>query len=142
MLNVRGEKRHVQSVESVDEEVEYWESHSTAPHWDEMEKVDVEIDLPRNLFHPKIVYLADRPTRCPRCHGELEESMIQDITFFDGRLVVISEMPMLRCRASGHEYMLEKTLDEVEQILHLDKAQKLRPVEMMHVPVFKLGMAA
>ncbi|MEK7729403.1 MAG: hypothetical protein AAB354_13395, partial [candidate division KSB1 bacterium] len=83
-----------------------------------------------------------RPTRCARCHGELEESIIQYVTFFDGRLVVISDVPMLRCRANGHEYMLEKTLDEVEQVLRLDKAQKLRPTEMMHVPVFKLGMAA
>lgn len=130
------------AFETVDAEVEYWESHSTTPHWDEMEKVDFEIDLPRNLLHPKLVYLADQPTRCPRCHGELEETMIQYVIFLDGRLVMISDVPVLRCGANRHEYMLEKTLDEVEQVLHLDKTKKLRPVEMMHVPVFKLGMAA
>ncbi len=32
---------------SDDEEAAYWEAHSTAPHWDEMEPVEVEVAAPR-----------------------------------------------------------------------------------------------
>jgi YgiT-type zinc finger domain-containing protein len=128
--------------ETVDEEVEFWESHSTADYWDDMEKVEFEADLHRNLLHPKLVFIADQPTQCPRCHHDLEETAIQYVTLHDGRLVMIRDVPALRCRVNGHEYILEKTLDQVEQVLTLEKTQKLRPTEMLHVPVFKLGMAA
>ncbi|NUO79895.1 YgiT-type zinc finger protein [candidate division KSB1 bacterium] len=128
--------------ETVDEEVEFWESHSTADYWDDMEKVEFEVDLHRNLLHPKLVFLADQPTKCPRCHHDLEETTIQYVTLRDGRLVMIRDVPALRCRVNGHEYMLENTLDQIEQVLNLEQTQKLRPVEMLHVPVFKLGMAA
>ncbi|MGH7457326.1 MAG: YgiT-type zinc finger protein [bacterium] len=128
--------------ETVDEEVEFWESHSTADYWDDMEKAEFEVDLRRNLLHPKLVFIADQPSQCPRCHHDLEETTIQYVTLHDGRLVMIRDVPAMRCRVNGHEYMLEKTLDQVEQVLNLEKTQKLRPAEMLHVPVFKLGMAA
>jgi YgiT-type zinc finger domain-containing protein len=128
--------------ETVEEEVEFWESHSTADYWDEMEKVEFNVDFHRNLLHPKLIFIADRPTHCPRCKHDLEETEIQYVTLHNGRLVVIRDVPVLRCRTNGHEYMLEKTLDQVEQLLNLEKTQKLQPAEMIHVPVFKLGMAA
>lgn len=127
--------------ETVNEEVEFWESHSTADYWDDMEKVEFEVDLHRNLLHPKLVFIADQPAQCPRCRHNLLDTAIQYVTLHDGRLVMIRDVPALRC-VNGHEYMLEKTLDQVEQILNLEKTQKLRPAEMLHVPVFKLGMAA
>ncbi len=128
--------------ETIEEEVEFWESHSTADYWDDMEKVEFEVDLHRNLLHPKLVFLSDQPTQCPRCHNDLEETVIQHVTLHDGRLVIIRDVPALRCRVNTHEYMLEKTLDQIEQVLNLEKTQKLPPAEMLHVPVFKLGMAA
>jgi hypothetical protein len=73
---------------------------------------------------------------------DLEETVIQYVTLHDGRLVMIRDVAALRCRVNGHEYMLEKTLDQVEQVLNLEKTQKLRPAEILHVPVFKLGTAA
>jgi hypothetical protein len=128
--------------ETLDEEVEFWESHSSADYWNDMERVEFDVDLHRNLLHPKLVFLADHPAQCPRCHHDLEETIIQYVTFDNGHLVIIRDVPVLRCQANGHEYMLEKTLDQVEQLLNLEKTQKLRPDEMLHVPVFKLGMAA
>jgi len=128
--------------ETLDEEVEFWESHSSADYWEDMEKVDFDVDLHRNLLHPKLVFITDQPTQCPRCHHDLEETVIPYVTWDNGHLVIIRDVPVLRCRANGHEYMLEKTLDQVEQLLNLEKTQKLRPAEMLHVPVFKLGMAA
>jgi len=51
-------------------------------------------------------------------------------------------VPVLRCRDNGHECMLEKTLDQVEQLLNLEKTRELEPAETIHVPVFKLEMVA
>lgn len=132
----------IPEFETVDEEVEFWETHSTADYWDGMEKAAFEVDRHRNLLHPKLIFLADQPTRCPRCQNEVDDVVIQYVTVQNGRLVMIRDVPALRCRVNGHEYMLEKTLDQVEQVLTLEKMQKLRPAEMLHVPVFKLGVAA
>ena len=127
---------------TVEEEVEFWETHSSADYWDEMEKVEFEVDLHRNLLHPKLIFIVDQPTQCPRCKQDLEETEIQYVTWHNGHLVIIRDVPVLRCRANGHEYMLEKTLDQVEQLLKLERTQKLQPAETIHVPVFKLKTAA
>lgn len=128
--------------ETLEEEVEFWETHSSADYWDEMEKVEFNIDLHRNLLHPKLIFISDQPTQCPRCKQDLEKTEIQYVTWHNGHLVIIRDVPMLRCRVNGHEYMLEKTLDQVEQLLNLEKTQKLRPTETIHVPVFRLEVAA
>jgi hypothetical protein len=128
--------------ETVEEEVEFWESHSSAKSWNDMEKVDFEIDLRRNILHPKMLVISDQPPQCPRCRHELENVCIQYAAWDNDHLVIIRDVPAFRCRANGHEYLLEKTLVEVERLLQLENAQKIRPAEMLHVPVFKLGMAA
>ena len=125
-----------------DEEVEFGESHSSADYWDEMKRVEFSVDLHRNLLHPRLIFLADQPNKCPRCQHDLEETVIQYVTWHNGHLVVIRDVPVLRCRANGHEYMLEKTLDQVEQLLNLEKSYKLKPTETIHVLVFELDFAA
>lgn len=40
---------------TLEEEVEFWESHDSADYWDEMESVTFEVDLHHNLLHPKLV---------------------------------------------------------------------------------------
>lgn len=128
--------------ETLDEEVEFWESESTADYWDEMERVEFEVDLQRNLLHPKLIFITERPAQCPRCRHDLEETAMQYVALHEGRLVIIRDVPALRCRVNRHEFMQENTLDQIEQVLALEQTQKLRPAEMLHVPVFKLGMAA
>ena len=128
--------------ETLGEEAEFGESHSSADYWDEMEKVEFEVDLHRNLLHPRLIFITDLPAHCPRCQHDLAETKIQYVTWHNGHLVIIREVPVLLCRTNGHEYMLEKTLDRVEQLLNLETTQKLQPTEMMHVPIFKLEMAA
>lgn len=125
----------------MDEEVEFWESHSTADYWDDMEKVEFEVDRHQNLLHPKLIFIADQPTQCPRCRHAVHDTAIQYVTWHNGHLVIIRDVPILRCRANGHEYMLEKTLDRVERLLALETAKTLRPAEMIRVPVFNLEMA-
>lgn len=128
--------------ETSDKEVEFWESHSSADYWDEMEPVEFDIDLHRNLLHPGLIFLADQPAQCPRCQHNLEETEIQYVTWHNGHLVIIRDVPVLRCRVNGHEYMLEKILDQVERLLNLEKSHRLKPTETIHVPVFKLEYAA
>jgi len=128
--------------ETVEEEVKFWETHSSADYWEEMEKVEFDVDRHRNLLHPKLIFVTDQPAQCPRCKQDLEETEIQYVTLHNGRLIMIRDVPALLCRANRHEYMLEKTLDRVEQLLKLEKTRKLQPAEIIHLPVFKLEMAA
>jgi len=128
--------------ETVDEEVEFWESHDSADYWEDMEKVEFDVKLHRNLLHPKLIFITEQPSKCPRCKQDLEETEINYVTLHNGHLLMIRDVPVLRCRANGHEYMLEKTLDQIEQLLNLEKTRKPHPAEMIHVPVFKLEMAA
>jgi hypothetical protein len=107
-----------------------------------MEKVEFEVDLHRNLLHPKLIFIAGQPAQCPRCHHDLDDTAIQYVTWHSGHLVIIRDVPALRCRVNEHEYMLEKTLDRVERLLNLETTKKLQPAEMIRVPVFNLEMAA
>jgi len=126
---------------NIDEEIEFWESHDSAEYWNDMEEVEFDVDLHQNLLHPRIVFLTDQPEHCTRCHQDLEYAEIQYVTWYNGHLMIIRDVPILRCQVNGHEYMLEKTLDRIEKLLTLEKTQKLQPAEMINVPVFKLETA-
>jgi len=130
------------NFKNLDKEVEFWESHSSADYWDKMEKVEFDVDLHQNLLYPKLIFVTEPPAQCPRCKHELEQTEIQYVTWHNGHLVIIREVPVLRCRDNGHEYMIEKTLDRVEQLLDLEKSRKLEPTETIPVPVFKLERVA
>jgi hypothetical protein len=126
---------------TLDEEVEFWESHDSSEYWDEMEEAEFAVDFHHNLLYPRLVFLTEQPARCPRCHNDLVSAAIQYVTWSNGHLVVIRDVPIFRCRVNGHEYMLENTLDQVEELLKLEKAKMLRPTDTIPVPVFKLKMA-
>ena len=68
--------------------------------------------------------------------------MIEYVTLIEGRLLVIRDVPALRCPGSGKKYILERTLDKVEQLLTLEKEAKVQPSEMLQVPVFSLNVGA
>jgi hypothetical protein len=70
----------------------------------------------------------------------LEDIVIEYVIWNNEHLLVIRDVPALRCRANGHEYILEKTLDDVERLLGLEKTRKLQPTETIQVPVFSLKM--
>ena len=125
-----------------DKAVEFWETHDSADYWEDMEEVSFEVALHQNLFHPKLIVLTHRPEYCPRCQHDLDDTVIEYAARNNGHLLVIRDVPALRCRASGHEYILEKTLDDVERLLDLEKTRKLQPFETIQVPVFSLKMTA
>ncbi len=126
---------------TLDEAVEFWESHDSADYWDDMEEVAFEVNLQQNLFHPKLVVLTHQPERCPRCHHGLEDIVIEYVSWVREHLLMIRDVPALQCRINGHEYILEETLNTIERLLALEMTQKLQPTEMLQVPVFSLKMA-
>jgi YgiT-type zinc finger domain-containing protein len=132
----------IPDFKTLDETIEFWETHDSADYWENLEDVTFDIDLHQNLLHPRLLVLAHQPDNCPRCHQELDDIVIDYATWNDGHLVAIRDVPALRCRANGHEYILEETLDQIEHLLELEKAQKLQPTATLQVPVFSLKMSA
>ncbi|GAG10656.1 unnamed protein product [marine sediment metagenome] len=132
----------IPDFKTLDEAVEFWETHNSADYWKDMGEVAFEVDLHQNFLHPRLVILTHRPEHCPRCQHDLDDIVIEYIARNNGHLIIIRDVPALRCRANGHEYILEKTLDHIEYLLDLEKTQKLQPTETIHVPVFSLRMSA
>ncbi len=132
----------IPDFKTLDEAVEFWETHDSADYWEDMEEVSFEIALHQNLFHPRPTVLTHRPEYCPRCQHDLDDTAIEYVVRNNGHLLVIRDVPALRCQANEHEYILEKTLDDVERLLDLEKARKLQPSETIQVPVFSLKMTA
>ena len=128
----------IPEFETLDDAVEFWESHDSTDYWEDLEEVQFEVDLSKNLLHPKLIVLTDRPERCPRCQHDLDDIMIEYVTLAEGRLLVIRDVPALRCQTNGHEYILEKTLDQVEHVVELQKKEQLQPTATLSVPVFSL----
>jgi hypothetical protein len=126
----------ISDFKNLGEAVEFWESHDSADYWKDMEEVKFEVNLLRNLLHPKLVILTHQPKLCPRCQQELDNIVIEYVARNNGHFIVIRDVPALRCRTNGHEYILEETLDRVERLLDLEKTQNLQPTEMLQVPVF------
>jgi hypothetical protein len=126
---------------TLDETVDFWESHDSTEYWDEMEDVKVEVDLHENLLHPGLVILVHRPEHCPRCHSALEDMLIEYVVWNKEHLVVIRDVSALRCQKGKHEYILEKTYDDLEHLLAVETVQKLQPAETIQVPVFSLKIA-
>ena len=132
----------IPDFKTLDEAVEFWEAHDSTDYWEDMEEVTFEVALQKNFLHPKLIVLTHRPKYCPRCQHDLHDTVIEYVARNNGHLLVIRDVPALRCRANGHEYILEKTLDDVERLLDLEKARELQPSEMIQVPVFSLKMTA
>jgi YgiT-type zinc finger domain-containing protein len=131
----------IPEFKTLDEAVEFWESHDSAEYWDTMEDVEFEVDLHRNLVYPKLTILTYRPEQCPRCHSMLEDIIVEYVTWDKEHLVVIRDVPALRCQMGKHEYILERTYDDIEHLLAIETMQKLQPAEIIQVPVFSLKMA-
>ncbi len=131
----------IPEFKSLDEAVEFWESHDSTDYWEDMEEVEFEVELHKNLVHPKLIVLTHRPECCPRCQHNLDDIMIEYVVSDDKRLLIFRDVPAFQCQINGHQYILEKTLAEVEQLLELEKKEKLQPTATLDVPVFSLKMA-
>ena len=128
----------IPDFKTLDEAVEFWESHDSADYWEDMEEVKFEVNLLHNLLHPRLVVLTHQPKRCPRCQQELDDVVIEYVARNNSHFIVIRDVPALQCRTNGHGYILEETFDRVERLLDLEKTQKLQPNETLQVPVFSV----
>ena len=110
----------IPDFKTLEEEVEFWETHDSANYRAELEEATFDVDLHQNLLHPRLVILTHRPEHCPRCQRGLEEVTIESVLWNKGHLWVFRDVPALRC-LNGHEYILEKTLDRIEGLLNPEK---------------------
>jgi len=129
----------ISDFKTLDEAVEFWETHDSADYSAELEEVTFDVDLHQNLLHPRLAILTHRPEHCPRCQRELEEVTIESVLWNKGHLWVFRDVPALRC-LNGHEYVLEKTLDRIEGLLNPENTQQVQPTDMIRVPVFSLRL--
>ncbi len=131
----------IPDFKTLEEEVEFWETHDSADYWGDMEEAEFETDLHQNLLHPRMITLIRRPERCPRCGNDLDDAVVEHVAWNCGHLLMIRDVPALRCQRTGHEYILEKTLDRLEHLLHIENTEKPQPAEIIRMPVFSLNMA-
>lgn len=127
-----------QEIRDTLELAEEWEDRDTAQDFEAAEEVEVQVDLRRNLLHPRLVTLTHRPAACPRCGGALRDVAIEYMTRDERRLLVVKDVPALRCRDHGHEFLLEETLDDLESLVELEQADRVQPQETLQIPVFRL----
>jgi len=126
----------IPGFQTLDEAVEFWETHDSADAWDEMEPVIFGATLRRNLLTPNPIVLTHRPERCPRCGEMFEDSEIDYLASDNDQLVMIRAVPVLRCQGSGHVYMLENTFNGLERLLALERVHEVEPTTTLTVPVY------
>lgn len=131
----------IPDFKTLDEAVEFWETHDSADYFDDMQEVRFDVELCQNLLYPKLVILTHRPEYCPRCRQVLENIVIEYVVWNNGHLVVIRDVPALQCRVGEHKYLLEKTYGHIERLLNREITQELQPTETLQVPVFSLKIA-
>lgn len=125
---------------TVAEEVAFWETHSTANYWDESEEVHFEVELHKNLLKPNPLILTEKPAHCPQCQQPLADTTIEYLTQNQGHLVSIRDVPVCQC-PNGHTYIIAEKFDLLVDLLEQEKQHQVKPVEMLHVPVFQLQPA-
>ncbi len=115
-----------------------WDARGATEDLESSEAIQFEVDLRRDLLHPKLVILTHRPETCPRCGDELRDVSIEYMTQANLGLVVVRDVPALACTTQGHEFLLEETLDRLEALIEPGEAERIEPEEMLQVPVFQL----
>jgi len=125
----------IPEFETLDAAVDFWESHDSSDYWDELEEVEFEVELHKNLFHPNLVVLSHRSEHCPGGQEDFEDISIEYVIRSGEHLVIVRDVPALQCREKEKTYILEETLDKVEYLLELEQAKKVQPSEIMNVPV-------
>lgn len=131
--------KNIPNFETIDEAVSFWESHDSADFWDEMEEVEFEVELRRNLLGTQPVILAYRPLNCPQCGKEFEEVQIEYLLNDSGRLLMVRDLPVLRCQGDGHLFLLEETIDRLEQLMTLEGREQIKPVSSLTIPVYEFA---
>jgi hypothetical protein len=126
----------ITDFQTLDEAVSFWENHDSADFWDDMEEVEFEVEIRRNLLAAKLIVLAYRPESCPQCGQTLEEGLIDYLIDDRGRLLMVRDLPVLRCAENEHLYLLEETFDRLERLIALERVNKVKPASTLTIPVY------
>jgi hypothetical protein len=122
---------------SLDEAVEFWETHDSADFWDGMEEVDFEVELRQSLLTDRPIVLAYRPNSCPKCGAVFQDTVIEYLINNGGRLLIVRDLPVLRCEGDGHLFILEETVDRLEHLINLERLRKVKPTTTLTIPIFE-----
>lgn len=79
---------------------------------------------------------------CPICGSQIIEKIITYSDWNEGHLLVVREVPVRECEVNGHRFFNAKVAHSLEQLFEADRQGRLKPVEIMEVPVVKLDLAA
>lgn len=131
--------KNIPDFQTIDEAVSFWETHDSANYWDEMEEVEFEVELRKNLLGAQPVILAYRPQNCPRCGQEVEETQFEYLVNDSGRLLMVRDLPVLRCQGNGHLFVLEENVDRLEQLMTLEGRNQIKPVSSVTIPVYEFA---
>jgi hypothetical protein len=105
-----------------------------------IEKVEFEFELRQNLLGIQPAVLAYRPQTCPQCGHDFEDGQIDYLANDGGHLLMVSDLPILRCRGKGHLFMLEETFDRLERLISLERRNKTKPVSSLTIPVYEFAV--
>lgn len=92
---------------TLEDAISFLEAYDSADFWDEMEEIGVDVELRQSILTAKPIILAYRPDDCPRCGAKVQDSTIEYLVDDGGHLLMIRDLPVLRCEGEGHLYMLE-----------------------------------
>lgn len=132
----------IPDFDTLQDAAEFWDTHDSTEYLDDMEEIDVEVNIRRNIFYPKTIILSERPSTCVLCKSDLIERRIQYGHWHNERLLIINHVPIFECSQSRHMFLLAEIAEQIDQLLDLDEHQQLKPTTMMSVPVVNLAMAA
>jgi hypothetical protein len=127
---------------TVAEEVEFWETHSLADYWDELEDARISVDLRPRQVSPPIATLKRSQSTCPIDHSYLLRTVVDYSGWSQGHLLLLRRVPVLECEEHGHRFFTSTTARQIETVFETDREGKLQPDETMTVPVIIMKQAA
>jgi hypothetical protein len=74
---------------------------------------------------------------CPICGSKITQKIIEYSDWSNGHLLVVRE-----CQANGHRFFQARVARALERVFDMARQNKLRPIEIMQVPVVELDLAA
>ena len=77
---------------------------------------------------------------CPLCGSEMPDRIIDYSDWNDGHLLVVRDVPVRECQASGPRFFQARVARALERLFELGRQHKLEPSETMEVPVVKLEL--
>jgi YgiT-type zinc finger domain-containing protein len=54
---------------------------------------------------------------CAFCKGELEERLIRYVSEFEGRVVVVENVPALVCRQCGEKFIRPEVVENIQRVV-------------------------